>query len=193
MKVWRFAGVDYNRGVTGAAQRACLPGLRDAHIPGTGEDMESRSPLLPAQTRDVISYEEDVFAWMYFDQVDRVLRYEAYVIGYTEGGQPGTLEMVIEEGILPPEEYPAVQALLTGTGAPSRNRHNGHHAAVQPQNGRHGSHPGPLASPLQRLSPADWRTLHEFFEQQEAELKRRHRLRWMHRLRALGYDVISCL
>ena len=50
--------------------------------------------------KPVASYADDVHVWVYFDQVDRVIRYEAYVIGYDDAGQPTTLEFVIEEGVL---------------------------------------------------------------------------------------------
>lgn len=60
----------------------------------------------------VVSYEEDVHAWMYLDQVDGVLRYEAYVIGYDETGSPTTLEFVIEEGVLDLHRFPQIFPFL---------------------------------------------------------------------------------
>src|SRR5690606_3671691 len=60
----------------------------------------------------VVAYEEDVHAWMYLDQVDGVLRYEAYVIGYDETGSPTTLEFVIEEGVLDLRRFPQIFPFL---------------------------------------------------------------------------------
>ena len=33
--------------------------------------------------REVIAYEDDVFVWVFLDQIDRVLRYEAYMMTTT--------------------------------------------------------------------------------------------------------------
>ncbi|MBO8141333.1 MAG: hypothetical protein H0Z37_04015 [Firmicutes bacterium] len=73
--------------------------------------MRERSLLLPSQKKDVVSYEDDVFAWMYLDQVDGLIRYEAYVIGYSPAGEPTTLEFVFEEGAFPLDAYPPVHAI----------------------------------------------------------------------------------
>ncbi|OUN00246.1 MAG: hypothetical protein BAA04_12565 [Firmicutes bacterium ZCTH02-B6] len=124
--------------------------------------MAERPVALPSQTRDVVSYEDDVFAWMYLDQLDGLVRYEAYVIGYDDAGRPTTLAFVLEEGAFPIDHFPLVHALWNA------------------------SRPG-------RLSAEDWRALHAFFEEQEKELKRARRHNWIHRLRALGYDVINAL
>ena len=63
--------------------------------------------------KQVVSYRDDVFVWVYLDQVDRVVRYEAYVIGYDDRGQPSTLDFVIEEGVLDnAHEVPLICELL---------------------------------------------------------------------------------
>lgn len=124
--------------------------------------MAERPVVLPSQRKDVVSYEDDVFAWMYLDQIDGLVRYEPYVIGYDAAGRPTTLEFVFEEGAFSLEHFPLVQELWLERW------------------------PG-------RFTPEDWDVLHRFFEEQERELKRTRRQQWMHRLRALGYDVIKAL
>ncbi len=122
--------------------------------------MRERTVTLPAQIKEVVSYEDDIFAWAYLDQGDGLIRYEAYVVGYNERGEPTTLEFVFEEGAFRLDDFPMVRDIW-----------------LQAQDGRLGS--------------AEWDTLHRIFEEQEQELKRTNRLRWTHRLRALGYDVIG--
>jgi len=73
--------------------------------------MPERPIVLPSQRRDVVSYEDDVFAWMYLDQIDGLVRYEAYVIGYDDAGRPTTLEFVFEEGAFPIDRFPLVHQL----------------------------------------------------------------------------------
>lgn len=122
--------------------------------------MRERSITLPAQTKDVISYDDDIFAWAYLDQCDGLVRYEAYVVGYDRFGEPTTLEFVFEEGAFDLLEFPAVHDIWLEAGSDS-------------------------------LTDVDWETLHRIFEEHEQTLKRTNRVRWTHRLRALGYDVIS--
>src|SRR5690625_3206500 len=74
--------------------------------------MKRQRPVtLPAQRKNVVSYNDDIFAWAYLDQEDGLIRYEAYVIGYSAGGEPTTLEFVIEEGALPWERLPKVEQM----------------------------------------------------------------------------------
>lgn len=74
--------------------------------------MKRQRPVtLPAQRKNVVSYNDDIFAWAYLDQEDGLIRYEAYVIGYSEGGEPRTLEFVIEEGALSLQELPRVEEI----------------------------------------------------------------------------------
>ena len=122
--------------------------------------MSERAVSLPAQTREVVSYEDDVFAWAYLDQQDALIRYEAYVVGYDHRGEPATLEFVFEEGAFTLDDFPMVREIW-------------------------------LEAQCGSLSPEDWQTLHHIFEEHERELKRINRLRWTHRLRALGYDEIG--
>src|SRR5690606_730297 len=121
---------------------------------------ERTAVTLPVQTREVGSYEDDVYAWTYLDQQDGLIRYEAYVVGYDDFGRPTTLEFVFEEGAYRLEEFPEVHRIWLE------------------------AFPGPL-------SEQDWEQLHKVFEAHEQYLKKVNRLRWTHRLRALGYDVIS--
>ncbi|HET7558566.1 MAG TPA: hypothetical protein VFK80_01290 [Limnochordia bacterium] len=148
--------------------------------------MAERDVKLPAQIKDVISYEDDVFAWVYLDHVDRLLRYEAYVLGYDDAGKPTTLALVIEEGTL--DEYAVAAAAeiygesietwkvlgKIGAGAPT----GGNHVAV---------------STYPRISTEQVEQLHALFEYHEEELKRRNRARWSKRLKALGYDIVPSL
>lgn len=67
-----------------------------------------RSVTLPAQRNNVIAYNDDVFAWAYLDQEDALIRYEAYVVGYGERGEPTTLQFVFEEGAFALQQLPVV-------------------------------------------------------------------------------------
>lgn len=122
--------------------------------------MRERSVTFPAQIKEVVSYEDDVFAWTYLDQCDGLIRYEAYVVGYDDFGRPTTLEFVFEEGAFRLEDFPEVHEIW-------------------------------LQSCTEPLTDEDWQSLHRLFETHEREMKRVNRLRWTHRLRALGYDVIT--
>lgn len=122
--------------------------------------MRERPVSWPTQKKDVVSYDDDVFAWAYLDQHDQLIRYEAYVVGYDRWGEPTTLEFVFEEGAFDLEHIPTV-----------------HNIWLEAAPGRLESH--------------DWEALHRIFEEEEQVLKRLNRVRWTHRLRALGYDVIG--
>lgn len=75
--------------------------------------MGQLSIRMPVQNREVVSYEDDVFAWVYLDHEDNLLRYEAYVLGYSQSGRPTTLELVLEEGVLNWDGPGAVTRLLS--------------------------------------------------------------------------------
>lgn len=81
--------------------------------------MNERPVTLPVQRNNVIAYNDDIFAWAYLDQEDELIRYEAYVVGYSERGEPTTLEFVVEEGAFDLEHVPAVADLWrAAAGAP---------------------------------------------------------------------------
>lgn len=73
--------------------------------------MNERPVTLPVQRNNVIAYNDDVFAWAYLDQEDELIRYEAYIVGYSEQGDPTTLEFVVEEGAFDLQHVPAVADL----------------------------------------------------------------------------------
>lgn len=163
----------------------------------------------------VVAYDEDVHAWMYLDQVDGVLRYEAYVIGYDETGSPTTLEFVIEEGVLELSRFPHIfrflprelRRRLEGSAGPdaAAGDDDGTGDRGSAQGGKAGAQAVASAEPwspawLQRhaptpwdLAPWQWEGLHAFCEQEERRLKEECRPRWTRRLKALGYDVIRSL
>lgn len=173
--------------------------------------MAQQKPGLTSGIRPVVSYEDDVHAWMYFDQGDGVLRYEAFVIGYDERGEPSTLEFVVEEGMFDLAAFPAIASLLTRRGGKSAAEDeaaaegDGHPRAPAAAKGRRpaawewmAKHWDPTTVRSGSHTPWDlttwqWQRLHQFCEEQEQRLKQECRRRWTRRLRALGYDVIPSL
>lgn len=142
--------------------------------------------------KQVVSYRDDVFVWVYLDQVDKVIRYEAYVVGYDDFGEPTTLDFVLEEGVLDNvHEVPLFWELLQAFSAQA--------APIPPSGGYSFTVDGRLvtAPPLlyfyRTLSEEQLQRIHDYFAEQEAYLKENRRLRWMRMLRALGYDVIESL
>jgi len=142
--------------------------------------------------KQVVSYRDDVFVWVYLDQVDKVIRYEAYVIGYDDRGEPSTLDFVLEEGVLDNvhevplfwdllERYKERESLSHGPGGYSFTA-----------DGRLITAPS-LFHFYRSLSASELKTVHEYFADQEAQLKESRRSRWVRMLRALGYDVIESL
>lgn len=168
--------------------------------------MEYERPI-PAEKdatpNPVIAFKEDVKAWVYFDQVDQVLRYEAYVIGYDEGGEPTTLSFVFEEGVLRPDilDVPDdISELLSDMGDQSGDDEEEideidvadiadlwltGNVVLRKEAIR-----SPSRNMYLRSLPAEVGRLHRFFAQQESLLKKRNRKVWCRKLRALGYDVI---
>ncbi|MGI6081997.1 MAG: hypothetical protein ACOYEP_03910 [Limnochordia bacterium] len=144
--------------------------------------------------KPVVSYEDDVFVWVYLDQIDRVLRYEAFVIDYDHHGRPGTLKFVIEEGVLDnAHEVPLINDFIRAyeqdcvlsriASVPSCVRPYCRTLITTP----------PLRSFYNHLEPEQIELLHEYFATQEIRLKRDKRSRWMRSLRALGFDVVPSL
>lgn len=159
--------------------------------------MSHRAPDLPRQTQEVVSYADDVHAWMYLDQVDGVLRYEAFVIGYDDHGRPTTLELVFEEGVFELSEFPQLASLLPKhwlkkKAERQKKQEDTREWARSLLEGAAGRIRSAEQTPWD-LTSQQWQRLHAFCEQQEARLKRECRFRWIRRLRALGYDVIPSL
>lgn len=78
---------------------------------GWASIMIERPVTLPVQRNNVIAYNDDIFAWAYLDQDDELIRYEAYAVGYSDRGEPTTLEFVIEEGAFALKHLPEVEAI----------------------------------------------------------------------------------
>lgn len=142
----------------------------------------------------VVSYEDDVFVWVYLDQIDRILRYEAFVVDYDEHGLPSTLKFVIEEGVLDnAHEVPLIQEFIERYEETATLSHT-----VQLHTRGHLSCGALIATPSLRflytyLNTEQIERLHEYFAAQEAHLKRDKKARWMRSLRALGFEVITSL
>lgn len=141
------------------------------------------------QVKQVVSYADDVYVWVYLDYIDRVLRYEAFVVGYDDLGRKSTLEFVLEEGVLDNiHEVPLISEMMrtvdTGSAWISTFRFN--------SEGRLITSP-PLLHFYACLTTDQRDALHAYFAQREREIKRERRPRWTRMLRALGYDVIPSL
>lgn len=137
----------------------------------------------------VASYAEDVHVWVYLDQVDRVIRYEAYVIGYNNDGEPTTLEFVLEEGVLDnAHEVPLFADLV---------QQAEHHTSGRTQL-RFNASGQLVATPAvldfyPSLTATQLGLVHTYFHECETQLKTERRQRWMGALRALGFDVLPRL
>lgn len=140
--------------------------------------------------RYVVSYDDDVYVWVYLDQIDRILRYEAYVVDYDDRGVQSTLKFVIEEGVLDNvHEVPMINDLIREYAqATASSYHWRQHAS----RGSLVTYPS-LRFFYNHLSPEQMALLHEYFAAQEASLKRGKKSRWTHALKALGFDVIGSL
>lgn len=137
----------------------------------------------------VASYAEDVHVWVYLDQVDRVIRYEAYVIGYDNNGQPTTLEFVIEEGVLDnAHEVPLFAELIRQ----AEQEPSGRMQLRFNANGQLVATPAVLDF-YPSLSDTQLSLVHTYFHECETQLKAERRQRWMGALRALGFDVLPKL
>jgi hypothetical protein len=138
--------------------------------------------------KPVISYEDDVFVWVYLDQVDRLLRYEAFVVDYDAHGRVGTLKFVVEEGVLDnAHEVPLIDELIKDyeESYPCACARQGHRALL--------AAPPSLRFLYPYLSAEQMKHLHAYFARQEGLLKRHKKVRWMRSLRALGFDVVGAL
>lgn len=142
----------------------------------------------------VVSYEDDVFVWVYLDQIDRIVRYEAFVVDYDEHGLQTTLKFVIEEGVLDnAHEVPLIQEFIQRYEEVATPSH-----AAQFQGRVFPSRGALIAAPSLRylytyLNREQIERLHEYFAAQEAHLKRDKKARWMRSLRALGFEVVATL
>lgn len=144
------------------------------------------------RVKQVVSYRDDVFVWVYLDQVDKVIRYEAYVVGYDDRGEPATLDFVLEEGVLDNvHEVPLFWELLKSFPQQPADPQtpNGYSFTVD---GRLVTAP-PLLYFYRSLTDEQLERVHDYFADQEAQLKEGRRFRWVRMLRALGYDVIESL
>jgi hypothetical protein len=141
------------------------------------------------QVKQVVSYADDVYVWVYLDYVDRVLRYEAFVVGYDDFGRKSTLEFVLEEGVLDNiHEVPLIRELMRAVDADSAWVSSFRFTSE----GRLITSP-PLLQFYACLNNDQRDALHAYFAEREREIKKERRPRWTRMLRALGYDVIPSL
>ena len=149
---------------------------------------QSRGTVYYRQMQEVVAYSEDLHVWIYYDQTDDILRYEAYIIDYDGRGEPSTLAFVIDDGILP--WATALGRHFTAHNLRSKGARQSLWAIP-----RHTK--ATLATPklnlYLQLSPSEVDSLHELFVTEELRLKSKHRTAWTGRLRALGYDVIASI
>lgn len=141
------------------------------------------------QVKQVVSYADDVYVWVYLDYVDRVLRYEAFVVGYDEFCRKSTLEFVLEEGVLDNlHEVPLINELMRSVDADSTwvstFRFNSEGQLITSP---------PLLHFYACLSSDQRDDLHAYFADRERKIKKERQPRWTRMLRALGYDVIPSL
>jgi len=144
------------------------------------------------RTGRVVAYDEDVYAWVYLDQVEQVLRYEAYVIGYDESGRKGTLEFILEDGLVEGVDMEELEDIVM----PDHGESDTDDACELLRTldfYRPIAYLSPKCNPYIRYGRDRISKLHRFFAEQEAELKSVNRARWMRKLDALGYDVINSL
>ena len=120
--------------------------------------------------KQVVSYRDDVFVWVYLDQVDKVIRYEAYVVGYDDRGEPAYFDFVLEEGVLDNvHEVPLFWELL--------KQFPGHSAHPQPASGYSFTLDGRLVTApsllyfYRSLSEEQLQRVHDYFVDQEEYLK----------------------
>lgn len=168
---------------------ACV--IPSQSVPGSCDGLNQNGQPFGEKVKSVISYADDVFVWVYLDQIDRVIRYESFVVGYDENGEPGTLDFVLEEGVLDNmHEVPVFWEML------QEQQLRAGHAPVRGYqftvDGRLVT-PTPLRYFYQELHPEQLQAVHRYFAAQEEALKVERRSRWTRMLRALGYDVIPSL
>lgn len=149
---------------------------------------QSRGAVNYRQMQEVIAYSEDLHVWIYYDQTDDILRYEAYIISYDSKGEPSTLDFVIDDGILP---------WATALGRHFTNQNLRSPGARQslwaiPRHTKD-TLVAPTLNLYLQLSQAEIDSLHKLFAAEELRLKSKNRAAWTGRLRALGYDVIASL
>lgn len=155
--------------------------------------MARESEKFGETVKQVISYQDDVDVWVYLDQQDRVIRYEAYVIGYDDAGRQTTLDFVIEEGVLDNmHEAPIFWELLQRYRSESSVASSLHGSYTFSVDGRLVA-PAPMSGFYLWLDAQELDLVHNYFARCEAALKTERRARWTRTLRALGYDVIPSL
>ena len=149
-------------------------------------DRFSRGIVAFRQMREVVAYKEDLHVWVYYDQTDDLLRYEAYVIDYDDDGNPSTLAFVVDDGILPWDC--ALGDYLTKMRLRSKGARQSLWAI--PRHTKAALSSAEYNLYLQ-LSEEEKSRLHRLFASEEVRLKAKYRSAWQKRLRALGYDVIA--
>ncbi|NLK07685.1 MAG: hypothetical protein GX316_03170 [Firmicutes bacterium] len=150
-----------------------------------GKNYHRRGTVCFRQVAEVIAYREDLYVWVYYDQTDDLLRYEAYVVGYDRRGEPSTLAFVVDEGILPWRT--ALGQHFTAQNLRSKGAKQSLWAIP-----RHTTEvlAKPALNVYLKLEGSEVDQLHDLFAEEELRLKRKKRAAWTRRLRALGYDVI---
>lgn len=160
---------------------------------------------MPAQTtsrvspKQVVAYNEDVWTWVYFDQIDQVLRYEAYVIDYQDNGEPGGLSLVLEEGLITDLEsfnmnFSVLASCLFAEAKPHQDELSPKHQfPIWPhiEINKTSLYFGQVSNIYRRLAPWEIAMLHKEFRHLESKLKQRNKKRWKKRLRLLGFDVLD--
>lgn len=155
--------------------------------------MARDSESFGGEVKPVISYQDDVYVWVYLDQTDRVIRYEAYVVGYDDSGEQTTLDFVIEEGVLDNmHEVPLFWDLMQRFRAESSVATMTHGPYALSAEGRLAS-PALMRDFYRWLDAEELALIHDYFAERERELKIDRRSRWTRALKALGYDVIPSL
>ena len=149
-------------------------------------DAVNRGIAYYRQVNEVVAYSEDLHVWVYYDQTDDILRFEAYVIDYDDGGEPSTLAFVIDEGILswecPLGSYLTEKNLRSVGARQSLWAIPRHTKATLTR---------PELNLYLQLSREETKALHHLFATEESRLKAKNRPTWLRRLKALGYDVIA--
>lgn len=123
--------------------------------------------------KPVVAFVEDIDVWIYYDQQDRVWRYEIFTVGYNDFGEQTTLEFVIEEGLLNQEEFPELcyELPMLGDFSTPWITMEDHFLLLKDQY-------QPVEQPIQKIISA------------ERHLKRQAKQRILKKLQYLGFDVI---
>lgn len=151
--------------------------------------------------KEVVAYNEDVWTWVYFDQIDQVLRYEAYIIDYQESGEPGSLRLVLEEGLITDLESFNLQSSVIARYLLKEQTEQPEGKKLSKQRqfpiwphieiDKTSLYFAQASNFYRCLTPKEISLLHEEFHRIEKELKQRNKKRWKKRLRLLGFDVMD--